>query len=119
MPLAPKGHRRKTDAIDTARVQRESLNGELPLAHQPPPWRRQVRRLAALRENLVSRQTALRNWINRYLAHETWEDRGGLWSGQGQARLRKFFAGRPHLDAVAGLARLDELERVGRSLRRF
>ena len=28
----------------------------------------------------VNRRTALRNWINRYLAHETWFDRTGLWS---------------------------------------
>lgn len=116
MPLPPKGRRRKTDAIDTARVQREYLNGELPLAHQPPAWWRQVRRLVALRENLVSRQTAVRNWINRYLAHETWEDRSGLWSTKGKARLRKFFAGRPRLDAVVGLAKLDELDRVGQGL---
>ena len=76
MPLPPKGRRRKTDKIDTARVQREYLNGELPLAHQPPAWWRQVRRLVALRENLVSRQTALRNWMSRYLAHETWLSEG-------------------------------------------
>jgi transposase len=116
MPLPPKGRRRKTDTIDTGRVQREYLNGELPLAHQPPVWWRQVRRLVALRENLVSRQTALRNWVNRYLAHETWEDRSGLWSGKGQARLRQFFAGQPHLDAVVGLAKLDELERLSQTL---
>src|SRR5437868_10729898 len=35
MPLPPKGRRRKTDRIDTARMQREYLNGELPRAHQP------------------------------------------------------------------------------------
>jgi transposase len=116
MPLPPKGRRRKTDKIDTARVQREYLNGELPLAHQPPAWWRQVRRLVALRENLVSRQTAVRNWINRYLAHETWEDRGGLWSGKGRLRLRKYLASRPHLDAVVGLAKLDELDRLGQAL---
>src|SRR5882757_9431076 len=45
MPLPPKGRRRKTDRIDTARMQREYLNGELPLAHQPPAWWRQLRRL--------------------------------------------------------------------------
>lgn len=116
MPVPPKGRRRKTDAVDTARLQREYLNGELPLAHQPPAWWRQVRRLVALRENLVSRRTAVRNWINRYLAHETWEDRTGLWSAKGLARLRAFFAGRPRLDAVVGLARLDELERLDQSL---
>jgi hypothetical protein len=37
-PLAPKGRRRKTAAIDGARMEREYLNGELPLAHLPPAW---------------------------------------------------------------------------------
>src|ERR1700680_4275049 len=72
MPRPPKAHRRKTDKVDTARLQREYGNGNLPLAHQPPARWRQVRRVVACRENLVSRRTALRNWINRYLAHETW-----------------------------------------------
>ena len=35
MPLPPKARRRKTDKIDTARMQREYLNGNLPLAYQP------------------------------------------------------------------------------------
>jgi transposase len=92
MPLPPKGRRRKTDTIDTARLQREYMNGELPRAHQPPAWWRQVRRVVGCRENLVSRRTALRNWINRYLSHETWEDRIGLWSVKGQRRLRALAA---------------------------
>jgi transposase len=75
MPLPPKARRRKTDKVDTARLQREYLNGELPLAHQPSAKWRQVRRLVSLRENLTSRRTALTNWINRYLAHETWNAR--------------------------------------------
>jgi len=33
MPLPPKGRRRKTDKVDTARLQREHLNGSLPLAY--------------------------------------------------------------------------------------
>jgi len=84
MPQLPKATRRKTDRLDTARLQREYLNGQLPLAHQPPAWWRQVRRLVAWRENLVSRRTSLRNWINRYLAHETWASRVNLWSGKGR-----------------------------------
>jgi len=88
MPLPPKARRRKTDKVDTARLQREFLSGALPLAHQPPAGWRQARRLAALRENLVNRRTALTNWINRYLAHETWVERSGLWSRRGLARLR-------------------------------
>lgn len=78
MPRTPKGRRRKTDKLDTARMQREHLAGDLPLAHQPTPELRQLRRLVAHREDLVNRRTALRNWINRFLAHETWADRDRL-----------------------------------------
>jgi hypothetical protein len=49
MPLPPKARRRKTDKIDTARIQREYLNGSLPLAYQPPAQWRQLRRLVAYR----------------------------------------------------------------------
>src|SRR5215211_4232990 len=87
MPLPPKARRRKTDKIDTARLQREYRNGELPLAYALPAWWRQVRRLVACREDLVGRQTALRNWVNRYLAHETWAQRDNVWSRKGRAAL--------------------------------
>jgi|SRR5262245_2010829 len=113
MPLPPKGRRKKTDKVDTARLQREYLNGELPLAHQPPAWWRQVRRVVGCRENLVSRRTALRNWVNRYLAHETWADRVGLWSAKGQRRLRALAAQLPARDALVLAMKLDELERLG------
>lgn len=112
MPLPPKGRRKKTDKVDTARLQREYLNGELPLAHQPPAWWREVRRVVGLRENLVSRRTALRNWVNRYLAHETWADRVGLWSVKGQRRLRTLAAKLPARDALVMTTKLDELERL-------
>jgi transposase len=112
MPLPPKGHRRKTDRVDTARMQREYLSGKLPWAYQPSAWWRQVRRLVAHRESLVSRRTAVRNWINRYLAHETWADRTRLWSGVGHARLRALLAAQPGSDAFVGPAKLDELERL-------
>jgi transposase len=115
MPLPPKARRRKTDKIDTARMQREYLNGSLPLAHQPPPWWRQTRRLVAHRESLVARQTALRNWINRYLAHETWEERGNLWSGKGRQRLQAIVATLPARDALVITAKLDELDQLQRS----
>ena len=98
MPLPPKGRRRKTDKIDTARLQREYLNGQLPRAHQPSAWWRQLRRQVALREDLVRRQTALRNWINRYLAHETWVARANLWSDKGQRRLQAMLATLPASD---------------------
>jgi transposase len=112
MPLPPKGRRRKTDKVDTARIQREYLTGTLPLAYQPPPECRQLRRLVAYRENLVNRQTALRNWINRYLAHETWYDRTGLWSPKGQLRLRAFLKTLPRTDALVIGQKLDELARL-------
>ncbi len=88
MPLPPKAKRRKTDKIDTARLQREYRNGTLPLAHQPSRSWREIRRLVSLRENLVQRRTALTNWINRYLAHETWVKPGDIASARGQRRLR-------------------------------
>ena len=109
MPLPPKGRRQKTDKVDTARLQREYLNGELPVAHQPPAWWRQVRRVVGCREDLVSRRTALRNWINRYLAHETWVDRLGLWSAKGERRLRSIAAQLPARDRLVVVSKLDEL----------
>jgi transposase len=112
MPLPPQARRRKTDKIDTARIQREYLNGELPQAHQPAAWWRQVRRLVAMRENLVRRQTALRNWINRYLAHETWASRANLWSGKGQQRLRGLLTTLPASDRQIIDWKLDELARL-------
>lgn len=112
MPLPPKARRRKTDKVDTQRIQREYLNGELPLAHQPSAAWRQLRRLVALRENLVSRQTSLRNWINRYLAHETWVERSGLWSDRGMRRLQRLLKGLPGTDGLVMAAKLDELEQL-------
>lgn len=109
MPLPPKGRRRKTDKVDTARLQREYLNGQLPLAHQPPAWWRQVRRVVACRENLVSRRTALRNWINRYLAHETWASRQGLWSVKGERGLRSLAGKLAPRDRLVMTLKLDEL----------
>jgi transposase len=116
MPRPPKAHRRKTDKVDTARLQREYGNGNLPLAHQPPAWWRQVRRIVACRENLVSRRTALRNWINRYLAHETWADRSGLWSAKGLRRLKALVAELPRRDGLVVSAKLAELEHLGQAV---
>jgi transposase len=39
------------------------------------------------RQDLVGRQTAVKNWIGSLLHHETWEDRKNLWSETGQRRL--------------------------------
>jgi transposase len=112
MPRMPKGHRKKTDRTDTARILREYRNESLPLAHQPSAWWRQVRRLVCLRENLVNRRTALRNWINRYLAHETWESRVGLWSEKGLRRLRQLAEGLPEWDHLVLDTKLTELEKL-------
>lgn len=87
MPLPPKARRRKTDKIDTGRLLREYLHGDLPLSFQPAAWWRQVRRVVDCRQDLAERQTAIKNWINSLLQHETWEDRENLWSGQGRRRL--------------------------------
>lgn len=114
MPLPPKAQRRKTDKVDTARLAREYLNGQLPLAYQPDAAWRQVRRLVALRENLVSRRTALRNWINRYLAHETWLDRRGLWSQRGLKRLKQLEL--PSTDRLVLDLKLAELELLAQQL---
>jgi len=112
MPLPPKARRKKTDKIDTKRLLREAVGGNLPLAFQPPRALRELRRIVALRESLVSRRTAVRNWLNRYLAHETWLDRSGLWSAEGMVRLRSFAASLTGLDAVTWSVKLDELEHL-------
>ena len=88
MPLPPKARRRKSDKIDTGRILREYLSGRLPQSFQPEAWWREVRRVVDCRQDLVERQTALRNWIGSLLHHETWEDRKNLWSAQGLRRLR-------------------------------
>jgi len=76
IPKTAKSHKRKTDKLDTGRIQREYINGDLPLAFQPQPELRQLRRVVAYREELVNRRTALRNWINRFLSHEAWYGQG-------------------------------------------
>jgi len=89
MPLPPKARRRKTDKIDTGRLLREYLHGDLPQSFQPTAWWRQVRRVVDCRQDLTERQTAIKNWINSLLQHETWEDRENLWSGKGRRRLER------------------------------
>jgi transposase len=87
MPLPPKAKRRKTDKIDTGRLLREYLHGGLPRSFQPSAWWREVRRVVDCRQDLVERQTAIKNWIGSLLHHETWEDRKNLWSAKGLRRL--------------------------------
>ena len=115
MPLPPKGRRRKTDKIDTGRLLREYLNGSLPTAFLPEVELRQLRRLVGLRENQVSRRTALRNWINRYLAHETWEDRDGLWTQKGRKRLARIAQSSEDDEFVLD-AKLKELDLMDKQL---
>jgi len=112
MPLPPKAYRRKTDKIDTGRILREFLNGSLPVAFQPPAWLRRVRRVVSARESLVSRRTALRNWISRYLAHETWAPRKGLWSAKGMRWLKRLAAEADGPDRVVLSVKLSELEHL-------
>jgi transposase len=88
MPLPPKARRRKTDKIDTGRILREYQGGKLPQSFQPTVWWREVRRVVDGRQDLVERQTAIKNWIGSLLHHETWEDRENLWSAAGVRRLR-------------------------------
>lgn len=88
MPLPPKAYRRKSDNIDTGRILREFLNGSLPRSYQPTAWWREVRRLVDSRQDLIDRQTAVKNWISHFLHHETWADREGLWTQKGLIRLR-------------------------------
>jgi transposase len=116
MPRAPKAHRRKTDKVDTARIQREYLGGEMPVAYQPSAEWRQRRRLVGWRENLVRRRTSLRNWINRYLAHETWFDRTGLWGLLGMRRLLAILPSLPAGDALIIRRKLEELGHLERQL---
>jgi transposase len=66
---------------------REYLHGSLPTSFQPSAWWRQVRRVVDCRQDLVERQTAIKNWISSLLHHETWHDRKGLWTAKGMARL--------------------------------
>jgi transposase len=87
MPLPPKARRRKTDKIDTGRMLREYLYGSLPRSFQPSAWWREVRRVVDYRQDLVERQTAIKNWIGSLLHHETWEDRENLWTAKGLRRL--------------------------------
>jgi transposase len=114
MPKSAKAHCRKTDKVDTGRILREYRNGELPKSFQPDTRLREVRRITALRENLVARRTALRNWINRYLAHETWADRENLWSPPGLERLRNLTF--PESDRFVIDLKVEELELIAEQM---
>jgi len=110
MPLPPKAYRRKSDKIDTGRMLREFLNGSLPQSYQPTVWWREVRRLVDSRQDLVERQTAVKNWIVHFLHHETWYDRSRLWTQKGRKRLRAFRL--PASDRMVLDLKLQELEQL-------
>jgi len=112
MPLPPKARRRKTDKIDTARMLREYLHGSLPTSFQPSAWLRRVRRVVDFRQDVVERQTAIKNWIGSLLHQETWYDRENLWSGIGLKRLRTFEL--PPTDRELVELKLEELELLAR-----
>ena len=111
MPLPPKAYRRKSDKIDTGRIMREFLNGSLPRSYQPVAWWREVRRLVDSRQDLVERQTAVKNWISHFLHHETWYDRAGLWTQKGMKRLRALRL--PASDRMLLDLKIQELEQLG------
>lgn len=112
LPLPPRAYRRKTDRLDTARLLREWLHGDLPLAHQPDDAWRQARRVVALREDLVRRRTTLRNQVKAYFAHETWDDRTGFFSVAGMTALRQRIETLPGDDAFVLSMKLDELDEL-------
>ena len=58
----------------------------------------------------------MRNWINRYLAHETWFERMGRWSPTGQKRLRSWLKQLPRTDDLVIGQKLDELSRLEEQL---
>jgi transposase len=115
MPLPPKAFRKKTDKLDTARLMREYLNGSLPVSFQPDAGWRRLRRLTGLRQDIVRRQTAVRNWINRYIAHETWGPTPRYNSVRGRGLLRRLALG--GTDRFVMQSRLDELDQIEARLR--
>jgi transposase len=115
MPLPPKGRRNKSDKIDTRRILREYLNGSLPTSFQPSLRWREVRRVVDCRQDLVQRQTALKNWITSLLHHETWHLAKNLWSDKGRVRLRAMKL--PSSDAHLVAMKLDELDHLAKAQR--
>ena len=113
MPLPPKARRRKSDKIDTGRILREYLHGELPVSFQPSLWWREVRRVVDYRQDLVERQTAIKNWIGSLLHHETWEERSNLWYEKGLKRLQAMnWSGSDRMLVDLKLQELDRLKQV-------
>jgi transposase len=114
MPLPPKARRHKSDKIDTGRIMREHQHGTLPTSFQPAAWWREVRRVVDCRQDLVERQTAIKNWIGSMLHHETWYDRKNLWSEKGMGRLRAMKL--PASDRMLVDLRIKQLEQLAEQL---
>jgi len=110
--LPPKAKRRKTDKLDTARLLREYEHGQLPRAYQPSRSVRRLRRVVDCHQSLIRRRTALRNYLNRYLAHETWVDRPDLSAIKGRRSLAELARGQRGWDRHVLQQKLGELEAV-------
>src|SRR5207249_1178762 len=59
----------------------------------------------------------LRNWIGRYLAHETWHDRNNLWTEKARPRLNAILAELPALDQHVLTCKMAELDLLRSQLR--
>jgi transposase len=116
LPLPPRAYRRKTDKLDTKRLMREYVNGELPEAYQPEAGERSRRRVVCLREDLVRRQTSVRNKIKAHLAQELWVDAENLWSMRGMKKLKAIVLGMNEDDRFAMDLRIRELESLAKEL---
>jgi transposase len=115
LPLPPKAKRRKTDQVDTGRMPREHLQGGLPRSFQPSGWWREVRGVVDCRQDLVERQTALKNRMGSLLHHETWEEREHLWSAVGLRRLRAMKLSAS--DRLLVDLKLRQLEQLGQQIK--
>jgi transposase len=66
------------------------------------------------RQDLVERQTALKNWVSSLLHHETWQERTNLWSAAGRSRLRAMTL--PESDRWLVARKLEQLAVLQRQL---
>ena len=66
------------------------------------------------RQDLVERQTAVKNWITSLLHHETWVDRKSLWSDAGLRRLLAMEL--PPSDGVLVKMKLQQLQELSAHL---
>jgi len=118
MPKSAGARRKKTDKLDARRLLRWYCREDLVEAYRPDERVRRRRRLARLREDLGRRRTQLSNTINRFLAHETWEERPNLKTKVGRDRVERVCARLDPDDAWIIELKLEELERVTEQLKR-